>query len=190
MNIKDYSTNVSIPEEKKFLGSKLFDVNMRLFESSTGYADIMSHIIGYMVGLINNKYDDYDAVKGISGANIGVPFNIVVVKVTDDNYKKLSMEEKEVITTYDLPYLKGNFISMINPVIKSRSKETFTTISNCGSVVLDAPIEVERHKWVVVEFYDAEGEKHIVQFGKPLTGTIQHEIEHNRGILITDKNKK
>jgi len=186
MNIKDYSTNVSIPEEKIFLGRKLFKVNMRLFKSSNGYADIISHIIGYMIGCIDNKY----AVKGISGANIGVPFNIVVVKVTDDNYKKLSMEEKEVITTYDLLYLKGNFISMINPVIKSRSKKTFTTISNCGSVVLDTPIQIERNEWVVVEFYDAEGEKHIVQFGKPLTGTIQHEIEHNRGILITDKNKK
>jgi peptide deformylase len=189
MNIKDYSTNVSIPEEKKFLGSKLFNVNMRLFKSSEGYRDLISHTIEYMIDLINYKYDDYDAVKGISGANIGVPFNIVVVKVTDDAYEKISEEEKYV-TCIGVEGLEGTFIPMINPVIKSRSKETFTTISNCGSVVLDAPIEVERHKWVVVEFYDAEGEKHIVQFGKPLTGTIQHEIEHNRGILITDKNKK
>ena len=184
MNIRDYSTNVSIPEEKNFLGCTLFDVNIRLFESSTGYTDIILHIIEYMVELINKKYDDYDAVKGISGANIGVPFNIVVVKVTDDNYKKISVEEKGSIVTFGP---KGDFIVMINPVVTKSSNRIFIARSNCGSIILDKQIDVERKSWVVVEFYNTDGIKKSIKFGRPLTGTIQHEIDHNQGILITDK---
>jgi len=66
--------------------------------------------------------------------------------------------------------------------------------SNCGSLNLEESIPVERHESVTVKYYPfpIEGEEYAAEFHLPIvetftSGTIQHEIEHNNGILITDK---
>jgi peptide deformylase len=71
------------------------------------------------------------------------------------------------------------------------TEEMVEVESNCGSVVLEEPIKVKRHKKIVVSWFDHKDGKYQTQeFEGQLGNTIQHEIEHNLGILITDKEAK
>ena len=60
-----------------------------------------------------------------------------------------------------------------------------------GVINLKAPITVERLELVTVRYYDYRDipDYRIVE-RQFTSGTIQHEIEHNQGILITDKKVK
>ena len=79
---------------------------------------------------------------------------------------------------------------MINPTIISKSTEKEPGYSNCGSLTLDQPILVWRPSSVEVDWYDEEGKHHRKSFNRKQEGfTIQHEIDHNLGILITDRQK-
>jgi peptide deformylase len=62
------------------------------------------------------------------------------------------------------------------------------TDSNCGSIRLEKPIKVGRYAEIEVEWYDEEGKFHK-EWRNIETGslTIQHEIDHNLGILITER---
>jgi peptide deformylase len=59
--------------------------------------------------------------------------------------------------------------------------------SNCGSILLKEPIKIKRFKRISVAWYDVNGNYHMEDFKGQVACTIQHEIEHNLGILITDK---
>lgn len=150
-----------------------FDVNIHLFRTSAGYKGLISSIIEHMWKLTLEDFSDYGAVKGISGANIGIPLNIVGIRVTKEAEKICSSH--------------GAFFFTINPHIVSRSKETKIVKSNCGSIRLQKAIEVKRYKWIEVEYYDPDGEKRRDKFDGAFGSTLQHEIDHNLGILITDK---
>lgn len=148
----------------EILHRKGFDVHMRLFIENESYRYIITTIISHMRILLNTFFEDYPKLRGISGANVGIPFNIILVKL--DN---------------------GKAKSMINPKMTRKSTEMRIVKSNCGSICLDKPVEIERHAWIDVSWYDEDGKEHSERFQGTLGSTIQHEIEHNLGILITDK---
>lgn len=152
-------------EDTDILHRKSFDVNIRLYTSNNSYNYLIASIISYMKIIIHTNFKDYAKLKGLSGANIGVPFNIIVV----------------------VPSTTNNVITMINPKIIKKSTTTHTVKSNCGSLCLEKPIEVERYDWVDVEWYDETGNYQHDRFKGALGSTIQHEIEHNLGILISDR---
>lgn len=115
---------------------------------------------------MSTVYDDYQKLLGLSGANIGIPFNIISI------------------------YKNGEITHMINPSITKMSKQTRVVQSNCGSLNLPEKCSVTRREWVEVSYYDTEGKHHEKKFTIADGGsTIQHEIAHNRGILITDGTK-
>lgn len=149
------------------LHMKAAPVVMRLYRSNISYRKMIQNIVEYMEDVMDSDYENYQELKGISGANIGVPLNIIIVKFSDD-YKKV----------------------MINPVITAKSEDTRVLSSNCGSLNLTKKIKVRRYTWVDVEYYDLKGKKqskrYYISDGR-MGGTIQHEIDHNLGILITDK---
>lgn len=171
-------------EQDQALHMKAAPVNIRLYRSNPLYRKLIRKIVNYMLDLMDSTYENYPTLKGISGANIGVPLNIIIVKFSDD-YKKV----------------------MINPVITAKSEYTKVLSSNCGSLSLTKKIKVGRHTWVDVEYYDLKGKKqskrYYISAGRTvgtirheidydlsdgrMGGTIQHEIDHNMGILITDK---
>lgn len=153
------------------LHRRLFDVNMRLFNTNGSYREIIDDIIHHMCDVFYNDFEDYASLKGISGANVGIPFNIVVISTSND------ANNIDALT---------DFLIMINPQIVDDSGETVVKKSNCGSVNLPKSIDVERYTWVRVAYYDENG-KHVVKKFTKYSGTVQHEIEHNLGILITDK---
>ena len=157
-----------------YLTKALFPVNMRLYTSSKPYKEIIRTAFSHMRKLMKlEKFEDYPELSGISGANVGVPWNIIIVRLR---------EEK----------LKGELFHMINPVIIEKSTEVKTTQSNCGSLNLPNRVIIKRHLWVKVYYFNLKGKKRVKNFvmKKGTAGTIQHEVEHNQGILITDKGTK
>jgi peptide deformylase len=132
------------------LNRPLFDVNMRLYNTEF---------------VLEQQFDDYDDLKGISGANLGVPWNIIAYKWSN------------------------SVVVMINPKITHKSSQMVRVKSNCGSLRLPDCIEVERHVFIDCAWYDCDGsQKHQSKIGRQQGGlTIQHEVEHNQGILITSK---
>ena len=148
------------------LTRQLFNVNMRLFNANKSYRTIINDICNYMEMVINREYVDYSKLSGLSGANVGIPYNIISVRM-----KKLIMH-------------------MINPSITRASKTSKKLKSNCGSLNLPAPLLVSRRDWVDVSYYDTDGNHQSKRFILNNSGgTIQHEIDHNRGVLITDTDK-
>lgn len=145
----------------------LFDVNMRIYNNNDVYKRLIKNIIDHMIDTLHRKYANYPELRGISGANIGVPFNIVVVKIT---------RGKE---TTD-----GVFI---NPKYRRAEKsDVITVTSNCGSLRLEKDIPTKRYNAIDLYYFDIDG-KYIQKYvDEREMCTIQHEIDHNNGILITD----
>jgi peptide deformylase len=172
-------------EYKEYLHRPLFDVNLRLYESSRYYRKIVANIIRYMVELFDKKFDDYSEIKGISGANLGIPFNIIAIGRSDDSV-----------------------LIMVNPKVLKHGGKSKTVKSNCGSLVLGEPIEVVRSTKVKVAYHSVHyrfkrrrGRDFVAavihperkmrlrtKWFKNSEGcTIQHEIDHNNGITILDR---
>lgn len=73
---------------------------------------------------------------------------------------------------------------MINPTYVQVGPGTRESESNCGSLLLDKPIRIRRWSRVVVDYYNRDGTKCQTEGYLP---TVQHEMDHNKGILITDR---
>lgn len=141
-------------------------VNIRLLKNNSSYRSLVEVIIFHMLDVFQTNFDDYVELKGLSGANVGIPFNIIV----------LATENEPLV--------------MINPKVIKESKNTKTVISNCGSINLAEPIEIKRFKKIRVRYvqFNQRGTNSFFTVEKTFnTSTVQHEIDHNLGILITDK---
>ena len=83
------------------------------------------------------------------------------------------------------------YIIYYSKSIIEHSEEIIYAESNCGSVRLDKSIQVWRYEWVKVNYFNIFGIEEAEIFNREDGGfTIQHEINHNLGILITDKQEK
>jgi peptide deformylase len=164
MKVEDISVQLGEKHDEalKMVGGP---VNIRLFKENKAYKRMILHIVDYMCDCMDASYENYTDLCGISGANIGIPLNIIVV----------NLGEEETV--------------MLNPEIIDASEETRIAKSNCGSLNLPEPIEVERHKSVIVKYYDEDGVKKVKDI-KEGAGTTQHEIDHNKGIMILDRETK
>ena len=175
-------------EYKDYLHRPLFDINIRLYRSSRTYKIIVNRVIGYTASMFDREFHDYPEIKGVSGANLGIPFNIIVVRCKDD-------EDNKGIPT--------GLRIMINPEVLKQSGKSRKIKSNCGSLVLDEPIEIVRRTKVKVSYHGATyklntygsrdfhtvkvGPKRTKWFNAPESFTIQHEVDHNNGITILDR---
>ena len=149
-----------------YLCRQLFNVNMRLFNNNSSYRELIIDICKYMEKVLKQDYSDYNKLAGVSGANVGIPYNIIVVSISNT------------------PTI------MINPTITKVSRKKVILQSNCGSIGLRETIPVERREWIEVSFFNIDGKHNIEKFSSTSGGaTIQHEIDHNRGVLITDVKK-
>jgi len=147
------------PKYADILHRRGFSVNMRLFNNNKEYRELIISIVEYLIKLLNTNYSGFSPI-GISGANIGVPFNIIA--------------------------FKPNRV-LINPEIIESSKEKIIKRYGCGSIpehhLFGLP--VKRHTWIKVRYFDIGGKENIEVFNSK-SAIIQHEIDHNLGILITD----
>lgn len=170
MKIDDYLTHIDHEEDLPFLKTKLFDVNMRLFMSSPEYKKIIQHCCDHINFLARTTFDGYKKPHGTSGANAGIPFNIISIV-------RNRGQENEFAET------------MINPEITWSSAPRFTTEtnSNCGSIRLKNTIKVKRADTIWLNYFDING-NYIQGYRNKEDGgfTIQHELDHSSGVLITD----
>jgi len=171
MKIDDYITYWYRDSDKIYLNSQLLPVNIRLFRSSLGYKDVVLTCCEYIKELALAKCEDYPLPFGMSGANAAVPFNIIGLVHNRGQYN-------------------AHCQIMMNPIAyHSGPKPTFTRAkTNCGSLRLPALITVERPTELMVAYYDEEGDPQKRRFTRENgVFTVHHEIDHNLGILITDR---
>lgn len=165
----DYLTNVSNEDDVVYLKSKLLPVNIRLIKSSPEYNVLIKAQCDYIKFLALTTMDGYKKPHGMSAANAGLAFNIIGIvknRGSKDEYCKI----------------------LINPEIKEYIGDFIPVRTNCGSVILDEPIEIYRYETVDVCYFNENGDMCRHLFSR-IDGslTIQHEVDHNNGILITDR---
>lgn len=169
MKVKNYLTHIDNTEDLPFLKTKLFDVNIRLAKSNFQYFTILQECMRLISLCCLTKMDGYKLPHGMSGANVGVPFNIIGIAInrgTIDTYCKL----------------------MINPKIFSYEGKEIEVDSNCGSIRLEKPIKIKRFEKIGVEYVTPDLQYRQDYFNRDSGSlTIQHEVDHNLGILITDR---
>lgn len=161
----DYCTHISNPEDVDVLTRPLFDVNMRLFATSAEYKAIVLQVCDYIKWCCETEKEGYKKPHGWSGANAGIPFNIIAVM------------------------RNGEAVVMINPKILNNMGRVIPVMSNCGSLTLPESIRVDRHKYINLAYYDTSGQFcYEAAVDRAEMGfTIQHEVDHNLGTLITDR---
>ncbi len=172
MNVEDFITHIDHDEDLPYLKTKLFDVNMRLYATSAPYKALVQNACNYVAFLCKTEMQGYKRPHGMSGANAAVPWNIIAY------LKNRSTSQEECVV-------------MINPRVKFYSEEKVQAESNCGSIRLEKPIMVERSKGIVLEWHNMDGDYQKGSFSRGSGAlTIQHEVDHNNGILITDREVK
>jgi len=125
--------------------------------------------------LLDDMYDTMIARNGVGLAaiQIGVDKRALIINIP--------LEDKEP----ELSQPKENTLEMINPVIvEADGKEKFQ--EGCLSVP-GFYEDVERHKHVVVEYYDRFGEKHTIEDDDFLAIAMQHEIDHLDGKVFVER---
>ena len=153
----DVCTHIRNAEDRDILTRKGFDVNLRLMRTSPQYREIVLSACRYILELATTTREGYSQPYGYSGANAGIPWNIIANR---------------------------NGTLMINPHILAASGRFRVHSTDCGSLTLEKPIYVNRCREVTIEYWDMALTHFIVTGHYP---TEQHEIDHNLGILIWDR---
>ena len=161
----DVVTHVDNEFDRDILTREQFDVNLRLCRTSPWYRSIVESCCNYIRECAITTRSGYKKPHGFSGANAGIPFRIIAL---------------------------ADGTVMINPRYvgihpDSESQPQRQSESNCGSLTLKRPIQIWRYTNVDVEYFDIDGKRYLVSGYLP---TVQHEIDHCDGILITDRTDK
>ncbi|SFV62405.1 Peptide deformylase [hydrothermal vent metagenome] len=126
--------------------------------------------------LLDDMYETMVAKNGVGLASIqiAVPKQVLIINIpidVDDNKER------------DQP--KENTLEMINPVIIDCSG---SAINQEGCLSVPKVYEdIERYKYIKVDFFDRYGEKHTIETDEFLAVAIQHEMEHLNGKLFIEK---
>jgi peptide deformylase len=115
---------------------------------------------------------------GLAAPQVGLNIRLFVIDAapfSDD--KEYSLSERR-----ELKQCKKVFI---NPIILEENGEKWKFEEGCLSIP-DIRGEVERHKEVLVEYYDEKWEKQTKVFSGIAARIIQHEYDHIEGILFID----
>ena len=76
---------------------------------------------------------------------------------------------------------------MINPQITNKSEETFEVWDSCFSAAVAFFGKTIRHKAITVEYVDENQGRIQKNLKDDLSELFQHEIDHVKGILFTDR---
>jgi peptide deformylase len=133
-------------------------------------ADAMTRTIGPAGGI------------GIAAPQVGYSLSIFVVDV------------RAVTSSSDTCRLDGVEVKIhgacplvvVNPKVTKHSGAIISLEEGCLSVP-NARGEVPRHDRIDVEFFDTRGNLHSGAFKGILSRCFQHEFDHTKGILFTDR---
>ena len=76
------------------------------------------------------------------------------------------------------------FVACINPKVIEQSKETEVSVEGCLSFP-GLQLKVERPKWIIAEYTDAEGQVQQTKFEGITARCYLHELDHMNGICYT-----
>ena len=113
------------------------------------------HLIADMLDTANKHKD---RCAGLACIQIGVPKRVILVRQGD------------------------KFIPYINPVIVSKSPNTYIATEGCLSV--EGVRSVKRHEQIKLVYCDRNGKTKSANFNGYVAQIIQHECDHLNGILI------
>jgi len=133
--------------------------------------------------LLDDMYDTMRSKNGVGLAaiQVGVDARVLIINVPLDDQDGESYGEDH--DTNDQP--KENTLEMINPVvIEKEGTEKFQ--EGCLSIP-GVYEDVERAKYVKVEYYDRHGEKHSIEDDGFLAVAMQHEMDHLDGKVFIEK---
>lgn len=125
--------------------------------------------------LLDDMYETMRSKNGVGLAaiQVGVALRALIINIP--------LEEKE--GEHDQP--KENTLEMINPVIiEQDGTEKFQ--EGCLSIP-GVYEDVERAKYVKVEYFDREGKKQTIEDDDFLAIAIQHEMDHLDGKVFIEK---
>lgn len=134
---------------------------------------------GALHDLLDDMYETMCARNGVGLAAIqaGVDSRVLIIN------EPIDTEYGEGVEHNDQP--KENTIEMINPVIvEKEGTEKFQ--EGCLSVP-GFYEDIERFKYVKVEYFDREGNKQTIESDAFLAVAIQHEMDHLDGKLFVEK---
>jgi len=126
--------------------------------------------------LLDDMYETMVAKNGVGLASIqiAVPKRILIINLP------IEVDDDE-----DRDQPQENTLEMINPTILDKSG---SEIHQEGCLSVPKVYEdVERFKYVKVEFFDRYGEKQMIETDEFLAVAIQHEMEHLDGKLFIEK---
>lgn len=161
----DICTNYFLEEDRDILTRPLFAVNMRLFNSSPGYRKLVLGACKYLLECCTHQQDGVPSYDGFSGANGGVPWDIIVLDC------------------------KGEKLVAINATLQL-GESSFLSYESCGSLPNAGVFTVSRADKVIVNYYDTDGSVRSRGLVARPAAVIQHEVDHNDGILLLDRVKK
>ena len=134
---------------------------------------------GELHTLLDDMYETMCARNGVGLAaiQVGVDSRVLIIN------EPIDTEYGEGVEHTDQP--KENTIEMINPVIlEKEGSEKFQ--EGCLSVP-GFYEDIERFKYVKVEYFDREGNKQTIESDAFLAIAIQHEMDHLDGKLFVEK---
>lgn len=99
---------------------------------------------------------------GLAAVQIGLPVNLIIAEAA------------------------GELLIMANPTITRKLRRDAVEREGCLSVAPMYWRKIARPAKCDVEWQDLSGERHQRGFSGGLARTIQHEIDHLHGVLITD----
>lgn len=141
--------------------------NKLLRETSKDVTQFDAHLHA----LLQDMYDTMVAKEGIGLASIqiGVPLNIILINLVDDE------GHQNIEDLYEI----------INPTILEKDGLTIYQ-EGCLSVpgYYD---EVERAAHIKVSYYDRDGTLHEEEFTGLMAIAVQHEMDHLKGRLFIEK---
>ena len=125
--------------------------------------------------LLDDMYDTMRAKNGVGLAaiQVGVALRTLIINIP------LEDEEGE----HDQP--KENTLEMINPIIVEKEG---TELFQEGCLSIPGVYEdVERAKYVKVEYFDRDGNKQTIEDDDFLSIAMQHEMDHLDGKVFIEK---
>lgn len=123
----------------------------------------------------------YYGAAGLSAPQIGLPWQVFVVEVTEDD---LSIIDPKIRKARQMEQIPLTFF--INPRLKIKDHEEATFPEMCQSVC-GYTAHVSRPRVVEIEALDRKGQRFTwLRHGWPAR-IIQHEYDHLHGVLYVDK---
>jgi peptide deformylase len=139
--------------------------NPKLYEESSkvtqGELEDLKPVFEDLKDTLLEFRDEYDWGRAISGPQIGVMKCVIYMHVNQP-------------------------VVLINPVIKLRNRRKTLVWDDCMSAP-DLLVKVKRYRRCKVEYRDVNWNKRSMYLEGKLATLMQHEVDHLKGILITQR---